>query len=216
MKGLFIKDLYLNFSNRRNLLLFLFMSIFMAFAMDGAFIIGYTGMLLGILAIGTISYDSNDNGMSFLMCLPVSRNDYVKEKFLYSFAMEAMGCLLGLVIYFLASAVKGASVDLISELSFGASFALTMSLMMFLMIYIEIKYGVEKSRTAMFVMYGIAFILVFAVKRIQGLQSGLIAFGNILLRMPAIALAAAILIMYLLIAFVLYRLSLRAMEKKEF
>ncbi len=216
MKGLFIKDYYLNFSNRRNLLLFLFISIFMAFAMDGSFIIGYTGMLMGILAIGTISYDSNDNGMSFLMCLPVNRNDYVKEKFLYSFAMEAMGCLLGLVIYFLTSAVKGASVDLISELSFGAGFALTMSLMMFLMIYIEIKYGVEKSRTAMFVMYGIAFILVFAVKRIQGLQSGLIAFGNILLRMPVIALAAAILIMYLLIAFVLYRLSLRAMEKKEF
>ena len=184
--------------------------------MDGAFIIGYTGMLLGILAIGTISYDSNDNGMSFLMCLPVSRNEYVKEKFLYSFAMETMGCLLGLVIYFLASAVKGASVDLISQLSFGASFALIISLMMSLMIFIELKYGVEKSRTAMLLIYGIAFILVFAVKRIQGLQSGLIAFGNIFLRMPAIALAAAILIMYLLIAFVLYCLSLRDMEKKEF
>ena len=66
MKGLFLKDYYLNFSNRRSLFLFLFMSIFMAFAMDGSFIIGYTGMLMGILAIGTISYDSNENGMAFL------------------------------------------------------------------------------------------------------------------------------------------------------
>ena len=84
MKGLFLKDYYLNFSNRRSLFLFLFMSIFMAFAMDGSFIIGYTGMLMGILAIGTISYDSNENGMAFLMCLPISRKDYVKEKYGYS------------------------------------------------------------------------------------------------------------------------------------
>ena len=216
MKGLFIKDCYLNFSNRRSLVLFLFMSVFMAFAMDGTFIIGYTGMLLGILAIGTISYDSNDNGMSFLMCLPVSRKDYVKEKFLYSFAMEVIGFLLGSIIFFLACAVKGVPVDLISELSFGAGFALTMSLTLFLMTYIELKYGVEKSRTAMFVMYGIAFILAFAVKQIQGLQNGLIAFAGILLRMPVIALVTAVLILYLLIVFVLYRLSLRAMEKKEF
>jgi hypothetical protein len=216
MKGLFLKDYYLNFSNRRSLFLFLFMSIFMAFAMDGSFIIGYTGMLMGILAIGTISYDSNDNGMSFLMCLPVSRKDYVKEKFIYTFLMETIGCLIGLIIFFLASAVKGVPVDLISELSFGAGFALTMSLTLFLMTYIELKYGVEKSRTAMFVMYGIAFILVFAVKQIQGLQSGLIAFANILLRTPGIVLVIAILILYLLIVFVLYRLSLRAMEKKEF
>ena len=216
MKGLFLKDLYLNFSNRRSLLLFLFISVFMAFAMDGTFIIGYTGMLMGILAVGTISYDSNENGMPFLMCLPASRKDYVKEKFLYTIALETVGCLIGTIIYFAVSAIKKSPVDLISQLSFGAFFALIISLMMSLMIFIELKYGVEKSRTAMLLIYGIAFILVFAVKRIQGLQSGLIAFGNIFLRMPAIALAAAILIMYLLIAFVLYCLSLRAMEKKEF
>ena len=193
MKGLFLKDYYLNFSNRRSLFLFLFMSIFMAFAMDGSFIIGYTGMLMGILAIGTISYDSNENGMAFLMCLPISRKDYVKEKFIYTFLMETIGCL-----------------------SFGASFALVMSLMMALMILIELKYGVEKSRTVMLVVYGIVFILAFAVKQIPGLQRTLISFVSFLSKAPAGMVAVAVLAIYLTILFILYSLSLRAMEKKEF
>ena len=216
MKGLFLKDFYLNFSNRRNLALFLFMSVFMAFAMDGSFIIGYAGMLMGILVIGTISYDSFENGMTFLMCLPASRKDYVKEKFIYTFLMETAGCLVGTLIYFVICAVKHTAVDPISQLSFGATFALVISIMMSVMIPIELKFGVEKSRTAMFVMYGIAFVLVFAVKQIKGLQSSLIAFVSILSKMPVSVLIAAALILYLLILFILYRFSLRAMEKKEF
>ena len=216
MKGLFLKDYYLNFSNRRNLLLFLFMSIFMAFAMDGSFIIGYTGMLMGILAIGTISYDSNENGMAFLMCLPISRKDYVKEKFIYTFLMETIGCLVGVIIYYAVSLIKGMKVDPIAHLSFGASFALVMSLMMALMILIELKYGVEKSRTVMLVVYGIVFILAFAVKQIPGLQRALISFANFLSKAPAAMVAVAVLAIYLTILFILYFISLRAMEKKEF
>lgn len=216
MKGLFLKDYYLNFSNRRSLFLFLFMSIFMAFAMDGSFIIGYTGMLMGILAIGTISYDSNENGMAFLMCLPISRKDYVKEKFIYTFLMETIGCLVGMIIYYAVSLIKGMKVDAIAHLSFGASFALVMSLLMALMILIELKYGVEKSRTVMLVVYGIVFILAFAVKQIPGLQRALISFVNFLSKAPAGMVAVAVLAIYLTILFILYSLSLRAMEKKEF
>ena len=216
MKGLFLKDYYLNFSNRRSLLLFLFMSIFMAFAMDGSFIIGYTGMLMGILAIGTISYDSNENGMAFLMCLPIGRKDYVKEKFIYTFLMETIGCLVGMIIYYAVSLIKGMTVDAIAHLSFGASFALVMSLLMALMILIELKYGVEKSRTVMLVVYGIVFILAFAVKQIPGLQRALISFVNFLSKAPAAMVAVAVLAIYLTILFILYFISLRAMEKKEF
>ena len=216
MKGLFLKDYYLNFSNRRSLFLFLFMSIFMAFAMDGSFIIGYTGMLMGILAIGTISYDSNENGMAFLMCLPIGRKDYVKEKFIYTFLMETIGCLVGVIIYYAVSLIKGMKVDAIAHLSFGASFALVMSLMMALMILIELKYGVEKSRTVMLVIYGIVFILAFAVKQIPGLQRALISFVIFLSKAPAAMVAVAVLAIYLTILFILYSLSLRAMEKKEF
>ena len=216
MKGLFLKDYYLNFSNRRSLFLFLFMSIFMAFAMDGSFIIGYTGMLMGILAIGTISYDSNENGMAFLMCLPIGRKDYVKEKFIYTFLMETIGCLVGVIIYYAVSLIKGMAVDAIAHLSFGASFALVMSLMMALMILIELKYGVEKSRTVMLVIYGIVFILAFAVKQIPGLQRALISFVIFLSKAPAAMVAVAVLAIYLTILFILYSLSLRAMEKKEF
>ena len=173
-------------------------------------------MLMGILAIGTISYDSNENGMAFLMCLPISRKDYVKEKFIYTFLMETIGCLVGVIIYYAVSLIKGMEVDAIAHLSFGASFALVMSLMMALMILIELKYGVEKSRTVMLVVYGIVFILAFAVKQIPGLQRALISFVNFLSKAPAAMVAVAVLAIYLTILFILYFISLRAMEKKEF
>ena len=94
--------------------------------------------------------------------------------------------------------------------------ALAMSLLMALMILIELKYGVEKSRTVMLVVYGIVFILAFVVKQIPGLQRTLISFVNFLSKAPAGMVAVAVLAIYLTILFILYSLSLRAMEKKEF
>ena len=130
--------------------------------------------------------------------------------------METIGCLVGMIIYYAVSLIKGMKVDAIAHLSFGASFALVMSLMMALMILIELKYGVEKSRTVMLVVYGIVFILAFAVKQIPGLQRTLISFVNFLSKAPAGMVAVAVLAIYLTILFILYSLSLRAMEKKEF
>lgn len=40
-------------------------------------------MFRAMIAVGTLSYDETDNGLAFLMTLPVDRKTYVREKYLF-------------------------------------------------------------------------------------------------------------------------------------
>ncbi|MBQ1482229.1 MAG: ABC-2 transporter permease [Erysipelotrichaceae bacterium] len=216
MKGLFVKDLCLNFMNRKNMMIYLFISVFMSFAMDGQFIIGYTTMLLGILAVGTISYDEFDGGMSFLMCLPVTRKDYVREKFLYCLALEILGALSGIVIYALVSLIRNVPFSIPESLPFALFSILGLSLMLYAMIAIQLKYGSEKSRVMMMVIYGVIFALALLLKQFAGLKEAVFRLIGFLDSCPAALLTGLIALFYLAAVTLLYKLSVKTMENKEF
>ena len=148
MKGLLIKDFYINFLNKRAAILYIFLSFFMAFSIDGAYIVTYTTMLFGILAISTLSYDEHDNGFPFLMSLPIKRKTYIKEKYVYIFILMLVGSVFGLIVYYLASLVKGQFFDFNEILSSLFGSILGIGVMMSIMVPIQLKYGVEKSRAA--------------------------------------------------------------------
>lgn len=84
MKGLFIKDLRL-IKNQRNFLitLALMFLVLIVTGVDASFFMGYVPFLLLIVTMSTITYDEQDNSMGFLMALPVSRQTYVLEKYLF-------------------------------------------------------------------------------------------------------------------------------------
>ncbi|MCR4632754.1 MAG: ABC-2 transporter permease [Erysipelotrichaceae bacterium] len=216
MKGLFVKDLYLNFMNRKNLVTYLFISVFMAFAMDGYFIISYTTMLLGILAVGTISYDEFDGGMSFLMCLPLTRKDYVKEKFLYCLVMESLGALSGIVIYAVVSLIRKVPFSLSESLLYALFSIFALSLMLYLMITVQLKYGSERSRLTMVVICGVIFAQALLARQFKGLQEAFFKLADFLSKCPPVLLSGLALLFYLTASFVLYRLSVKIMENKEF
>ena len=48
-----------------------------------SFILPYMASVMTSVAISTISYDSMDNGNSFLFTLPVRRKDYATEKYFF-------------------------------------------------------------------------------------------------------------------------------------
>jgi len=56
-----------------------------------AFIIAYITVMVGILTLTTISYDEFENGMGYLFMLPVSRREYVGEKYLFSIVTTLPG-----------------------------------------------------------------------------------------------------------------------------
>ena len=54
-----------------------------------SFAIGYFTIVTAIFAITTISYDEFDYGLAFLMTLPVTRKQYVAEKYLLGAGLTA-------------------------------------------------------------------------------------------------------------------------------
>lgn len=83
MKGLLIKDLYYVFQRKQTLLIFLIVSLILGFTNEGSFLVGYMTLLGTIISLSTISYDNADNGMPFLMTLPISRKEYALSKYVF-------------------------------------------------------------------------------------------------------------------------------------
>ena len=85
MKGLFMKDFGLLKGQKQFFAVIVVMTvIFMTAYTNFAFIISYITIMIGIMTLTTISYDEFENGMGYLFTLPVSRREYVGEKYLFS------------------------------------------------------------------------------------------------------------------------------------
>ncbi|MBQ6654545.1 MAG: ABC-2 transporter permease [Erysipelotrichaceae bacterium] len=216
MKGLIVKDLHLNFRNSRTILMYLIICVIMGFSMDGSFIIGYAAMLFGIMAVGTISYDELDNGLPFLMSLPVDRKSYVREKFIYSLIMEGGGALFGLLVCGVCSLAKGQSFDLIESLPYVLAIIAVMTLLVSGMIVIELKFGAEKSRLAMLVIYGAVAVILFALSKIPGGPEMLGKVIDVLERTSPLVVAGVLLLTVAALDMALYLLAVRVMKNKEF
>lgn len=217
MKGLFIKDFYLAFRNSRNLLIFTFICLVMSLSIDPVFGVGYGILLMGTLALGTLTYDEYDNGFPFLMSLPINSRTYIREKFLFCFLAELIGAAAGVLFSLLASVIRGQPAALGDRLSFAAGMLPALYLMLSLMIALQLKFGAEKSRLVMMIVYGgFAGIAIFVGSMKDQLLpklSGTIAF---LQGQPALLLIGALLLIFLLLVGLLYRVSVKIMENKEF
>jgi len=217
MRGLIEKDLRLTFSRKQTLLVFLIMALVMGLSMDGSFLIGYLVMLATVVAVGTLSYDEFDNGLPFLMTLPFERKTYVMEKYLFSLMLAAAAWCVGTVLYCAGNVVRPGTGSLPDELPMLLALLPTLYLSSAIMIPLQLKYGSEKSKIILFIIFGAIAVLVFAGGRVwgsannplQSLARTLEGFapGMVLLALTAIcALAACVSCL----------LSIRIMEKKEF
>ncbi|MDO5439214.1 MAG: ABC-2 transporter permease [Erysipelotrichaceae bacterium] len=217
MKGLFIKDFFLAFRNSRNLIIFTFVCLIMSLSLDPAFGIGYGILLMGTVALGTLTFDEYDNGLPFLMSLPINARTYIREKFLFCFLAELIGAAAGVLFSLLASLIRKQPIVLEDYLSFAAGMLPAMFLMLSLMIALQLKFGAEKSRLMMLIIYGgFAGIMIFTGSmKDQFLPqlSGPVAF---LQRQPPLLLISVLLLIFLLLVGILYRVSVKIMENKEF
>ncbi len=97
MKGLLVKDFLLMIKSKKVILFMLFIGIIGGIN-DISFATGYILMVLAILSLSTISYDEANHGLKTLFTLPVSKMDYVKEKYLFSLIITGIGFVFLLTI----------------------------------------------------------------------------------------------------------------------
>lgn len=216
MLGLIEKDLRLTLTRKQTLIIFLAIALFMGISMDGTFVIGYFTMLAMIMSVGTISYDEFDNGFAFLMTLPFERKTYVREKYLLSLLFVAAAWSIGTILYCIGSVIRHNTAALSDELPVMPVLIPLFYLAAAIMIPLQLKYGAEKSRLALAVIFGIIAAVIYGSTR-------LLDGTNILSRLamtlesisPVIALVALSGIC-IIVSYVFYLLSVRIIEKKEF
>lgn len=219
MSGLLIKDWKIFKNQGRYFLMAVVVTMAVILCMGITdymeFVISYMTFFSSYFVTSTISYDMYDNGMEFLMTLPVDRKLYVQEKYLLGiFVIGSTWFVMTLTNAFLL-AWSGAAFPswekIFSTVIFLtlAFFFVGVSLPLFL------KFGPEKGRIVFFIILGIFFLgTILSVKTGIGIPAvNAIDRGSMEhpLLMAGISLGAGILFL-----FVSYLMAMRIMEKKEF
>ena len=151
MKGLLVKDFLLMIKSKKVILFMLFIGIIGGIN-DISFATGYILMVLAILSLSTISYDEANHGLKTLFTLPISKSDYVKEKYLFSLIITGIGFALVAIL------------NCFSKSGFMETFIIVSTALFLLAISLpfQLKEGNEKGRIVLFVVvFGCTFLFAF-------------------------------------------------------
>ena len=151
MKGLLVKDFLLMIKSKKVILFMLFIGI-VGGINDISFATGYILMVLAILSLSTISYDEANHGLKTLFTLPISKSDYVKEKYLFSLIITGIGFVFVTILGYFSKSDFMETLAILST----ALFLLAISLPF------QLKEGNEKGRIVLFVVvFGCTFLFAF-------------------------------------------------------
>lgn len=209
MKGLLIKDIRLLLGQKKSLLMVLLIGFVVFMNENPASGIGYIIMLSGIYAAGTISYDEYDNGMAFLMTLPVERKTYIKEKYVLVGIMALLAMILACVLMGVAACIRNLSVEFMDLLVPGIVMMCLVWCIVAVTLPFQLKLGAEQGRFAMIVSMGVLFLLAMAVVKLPGVMPFLEDLVLWQIITACILLMAGIL-------FLSYIISVRIIKKKEY
>ncbi len=217
MLGLIIKDIRLIKNQGIIMILFLvvIMGSFMINTMNGVGFVAFVSLMGNSYALATISYDTYENGCSFLFTLPVSRKLYVAEKYVLAILFSLGACLAA---GFAAELIKG---DLSHYLNNCLSYLMTWATVLWtslLMIPLRLKFGAEKGRIVTGFVFGICAALGFlASGPMRKAAEGTVGLIN---RLNQTMGDAGLPVLILLITAAAYAISMcismHIMEKKEF
>lgn len=224
MKGLMIKDLCLLRNQGKSMLLMLAIGLFMEVQMGAGTIIWFLTFLGAMLASGTANYDEFDNGFSFLFTLPITRRQYVREKYAFSvlFVLFCLGVssLLSLVLSPLSG--RGTSIGL-SDILFMSSMGILISgFLLATVLPLRLKFGSEQSRIVWILFFLVITALIVGGRELFRRANSLEAFQNLSAAFKALNSwsAGQILAMCTVVSLVLLliseQISERIVMKKEY
>ena len=147
MKALFIKDIRIVLKQQRVLICAFFAVItILAFATDNSmYAVAFVLFLVPTLMLTTISYDTFENGMSYIMSLPVSVKDYVAEKYILTVVSSLIFNIMAtILINVVLNIGKGVGIMPL-ELIVNAMLAQFMVLIYIsLVLPVDIRFGTDK------------------------------------------------------------------------
>lgn len=218
MKGLLIKDFKLMLNQKNFFILIVLIlgatACFLDF--DYYFLIGYFMFICSLFTISTISYDEFDNGNAFLFSLPITRKGYVIEKYIFGIMLGVISLILSTIIACILTLFLNSTVT--NDLFLVALIYIPIVLVLqSLMLPLQIKFGSEKSRVAMFIVFAIIFIIGYGFNElIRILNIDFTPFINTLLTMNVSMILVIVMILSLIIMFISCKISMKIIKNKEF
>lgn len=218
MKAMMIKDLNFLKGQKQFFGALLIMVILFAVVQNNpSFSISYVTIMFSILSLTTMSYDDYENGMCYLLTLPISRREYVKGKYLFGILSALCGLAGASLLVFVSMQLKGMSYPWEEWKAVAIACIILITATLAFTTPIQLKFGAEKSRMAIMGVYGAGGLVVFALwKLCEALEIDLeevmdSAFvENITTTVLGIVLSCSV------ILFLSYLISVRVLEKREF
>ena len=223
MKALLMKDLRTLKNERRLWVSIIGVSVlFGVLFQNWYFMMGYIMFGLSMIARTMYQYDVADQGIVYLMTLPITRKEYVKEKYLLSLMSICIGGILSMILTKIGMLFTPDQADSNQEIFSAFLGILAVALVFQAIIFpVELKYDVSKSRSIILLLVMGIIILFTAFDMLIGailvafITIFVDAFGGIFIQhfLGTVLLSAVVVGM---IYFSSYRKSVKIMGQKEF
>lgn len=223
MKALLMKDLRTLKNERRLWVSIIGVSVlFGVLFQNWYFMMGYIMFGLSMIARTMYQYDVADQGIVYLMTLPITRKEYVKEKYLLSLMSICIGGILSMILTKIGMLFTPDQADSNQEIFSAFLGILAVALVLQAIIFpVELKYDVSKSRIIILLLVMGIIILFTAFDMLIGailvafITIFVDAFGGIFIQhfFGTVLLSAVVVGM---IYFSSYRKSVKIMGQKEF
>ena len=147
MKALLMKDLRTLKNERRLWVSIIGVSVlFGVLFQNWYFMMGYIMFGLSMIARTMYQYDVADQGIVYLMTLPITRKEYVKEKYLLSLMSICIGGILSMILTKIGMLFTPDQADSNQEIFSAFLGILAVALVLQAIIFpVELKYDVSKS-----------------------------------------------------------------------
>lgn len=219
MKALFVKDIRIILKQQRVLICAFFGVItLLAFATDNSmYAVAFVLFLVPTMMLTTISYDTFENGMSYIMSLPVSVKDYVAEKYILVVSSSVIFNILATILINVVLCIgKGVGI-MPMELIVNAMLAQFMVLIYTsLVLPVDIRFGTDKG---MIIVVLMAVVIGAAGPMLSNLNvdSGLLyKLSETEITSVPVSLAALLVSVGGVFAIVSYNISVNLMKQMEY
>ncbi|KPI53404.1 ABC transporter permease [Clostridioides difficile] len=192
MKGLILKDLLNLKGNVKFILLFIIMFGFMSSLGDGNVnnFIGVIIVLCTTMIVSTFSYDDLNKWDSYVLTMPIKRNDIVLSKYLTMLIFSFIGVLVSLIVSVIIGYFKNTLV--LSETLLINTLILSVSVCFgSLILPLVYKFGTERARLLMILCFLVPTLALLVFKSIlENISSPIsieIIFNTLAYSLPFIA-----------------------------
>lgn len=208
MRGLILKDLFILKQNYKTFFVLIIFFILAMFQNSSA--ASFTSVINAVFTMmitTTISYDNLAKWDKYALTMPITRKEMVLSKYICSIIFNLIGLVLGIVIVFVMGIVRN-NLNITEIFISAISSAIVMIIFISLMFPLVYKFGVEKFRIFLILIFMIPVFFILALRNMTNvgelIDKWLI---YIIISVPIIAV----------IGFVLsYFISIKIYENKEF